>query len=54
MTIQFQNLKEVLERNVEMHDAHRASIMRLWGAIAMLFVLQVATVMAVCIAMEVR
>ena len=47
-------LKEVLERNVEMHDAHRASIMRLWGAIAVLFVLQVVSVMALCVALEVR
>lgn len=47
-------LKEVLERNVDMHDAHRASILRLWGAIAVLFVLQVCTVIGLVIALEVR
>jgi lipopolysaccharide export LptBFGC system permease protein LptF len=47
-------LREWLEQNLLMHDAHRASIMRLWRAIALLFLLQVMTIMGCVIAMGSR
>lgn len=47
-------LKEVLEQNIRMHDAHAHRFDNLWRAIGLLFLLQVVTIMWACIALGVN
>jgi hypothetical protein len=42
-------LRDLLELNMRMHDAHSRRIDNLWRAIALLALMSVLTIMAICV-----